>query len=109
MKVTYSDKIKQAGNDYVLLQRAMEYLEAVVSPEMENLEAVVGPPANSVSAYWDSDRDENGRTRYTLHVAGFSKSVSASFYPSELRNEHDLHFRLLDLCGDLLETFSTTK
>ena len=98
MKITYSEKVKQAGADYALLQRATDYLNQFV-----------GPSAGLESAVWDRVDDERGGTRYTLKLTGFSKEVSDTYYPDELATESHMRFRLLHHWGNLLQAYSDVR
>ncbi len=92
MNVKYSDKAKQSGEEYVLLEQATQ-----------SLERLAGPSAASVSAEWDRSHDERGRTRYTLTLSDMSGEVSATFTPNELRSPSRMRSQLLEVWGDLLQ------
>src|SRR5438552_3451260 len=92
MNVVYSERVKQPGNGYVLLQEATKVLDAVL-----------GQSSSPVSAEWDYGQDERGRPRFRLTLSDFSGRVSADFTPSELRSAEQLRRRLVPLWGDLLQ------
>lgn len=98
MSVTYSDKAKQWGEGYALLQQATK-----------RLEDILGPSAGSVAAEWDRGQDERGRILYTLRIADPTGEVGAAFTPQELESPGHLRFRLLDLWGDLLQRHSDAQ
>jgi hypothetical protein len=98
MNVRYSEKAKQSGEGYALLQQATN-----------RLEEVLGPSADLVSAEWDRTQDQRGRTLYTLTVSDFTGEASASFTPEELQAPGRLRSRLLALWGDLLQARSDAQ
>lgn len=92
MKVIYTDKAKQRGEEYPLLQQASQ-----------RLEEIVGPSADSVTAEWDRTEDGRGRMLYTLRISDWTGSATAALAPDELRSTVNLRHRLLQLWGDLLQ------
>jgi len=92
MIVTYSDKAKQCGEEYVLLQQATMLLEGVL-----------GPSASLVTVEWDRREDSQGRILYPLRLSDWTGAVSASFAPDELRSPSHMRVRLYRLWGDLLQ------
>jgi hypothetical protein len=92
MNVTYTDKAKQGGEGFALLQQATRHLEEVLGPSVE-----------TVKAEWDRTEDGNGRSRYTLRLSDWSGSVSASFTPAELQSLSRRRIPLYRLWDDLLQ------
>ncbi|HJT76798.1 MAG TPA: hypothetical protein VJ739_06310 [Gemmataceae bacterium] len=92
MTVTYTDKAKQWGEGYALLQEATD-----------RLEEVLGESAGLVSAEWDRTQDARGRVLYRLRLSDFTGQVSATFTHEELQSPGHMRFRLLGLWGDLLQ------
>jgi hypothetical protein len=92
MTVTYTDKARQWGEGYVLLQQATK-----------RLEEVLGESAGLVSAEWDRSQDTRRRILYTLKLSDFTGQVSANFAPDELESPSHMRFCLLGLWGDLLQ------
>jgi hypothetical protein len=95
MNVTYTDRAKQWGEAFVLLQQATK-----------RLEEILGPSAGLVRAEWDRTEDARGRPLYTLRIADWAGSVSATFTPAELRDSEQMHYCLVRLWGDLLQVRS---
>ncbi|HKI30260.1 MAG TPA: hypothetical protein VKA46_00110 [Gemmataceae bacterium] len=95
MNVTYSDKAKQGGEEYTLLQHATKQLEELLG------EAIEGA-AEGVKAEWDRGQDAGGRTTYTLRLSDEADSVSSDFSPDELQSDKDLQRRLRRLWSSLL-------
>jgi hypothetical protein len=92
MNVTYSDKARQWGEGYALLQQATT-----------RLEEVAGPSADLVKVEWDRVEDAGGRSLYTLTLSDWTGSVSADFTLDELQLPTHLRVRLYRLWGDLLQ------
>jgi hypothetical protein len=95
MNVTYSDKAKQWGEGYVLLQQATK-----------RLEEVLGSSAGQVKAEWDRTEDAKRRIIYTLRLSDWTGSVSAAFTPDELQSPSLMRYRFVRLWGDLLQVRS---
>jgi hypothetical protein len=90
MNVIYSEKAKQGGEGYALLQQATE-----------RLKEVVGETADPIKAEWDRREDGEGRSLYTLRLSDWSGAVSASLTPDELQSPSRLPVRLDRLWGQL--------
>ena len=88
--VTYSDKAKQSGEDFALLQKASRKLEEIVDPSK-------GP----VAARWDRIQDEKGRPKYELRLDHEYGTVTGDFTPAELPNPYSISFLLHSLWGRL--------
>ncbi len=73
MNVTYSDKVKQTGKEYDLIQKASEYLAGIVDPGSEDRALIFGPADSLMSAEWDAVRDDQGCTRYTVKFSGLGQ------------------------------------
>ncbi len=95
MKVEYSDKAKQWGEGFALLQQATK-----------RLEEVVGPATAWVVAVWDRAEDARGRSVYTLRISDWEGAVSATFTPDELRSRTQDRYYWHRLWGDLLQVRS---
>jgi len=98
MNVTYQDRASQWGEGYVLLQEATK-----------RLEEVLGPAADRATVAWGREQDERGRLVYRLTLSDVAGKTSALFAPQELRSPGQVHRRLLDLWGDLLQTQSDAQ
>ncbi len=98
MNVTYSEKARQGGRVFTLLQQATKQLEEVL-----------GPSAEQVTVEWDCGPDERGRALYTLRIQDHTGEASTRFAPEELESSSHLRFRLLDLWGDLLQRRSDAQ
>ncbi len=94
MKVSYSEKAKERGEGFALLQQVTERLEEVVRRF-----------SGEVKAEWDRT-DRNGHSLYTLRLSDRADSASASFAPEELRPSHELQIRLYRLWDALLKARS---
>jgi len=90
MKVTYSEKARQWGEGYQLVQNATK-----------RLEEVLGQSADQVTAEWDRTKDPRGGVLYTLKLRDATDQVQASFTPDELK--FAVRFLLYRLWGDLLK------
>jgi hypothetical protein len=91
MNVTYSDKAKQSGEGFSLLQQATS-----------RLEEILGRSAGLVEAAWDRTEDDKGHPLYTLRISAWTDSAAASFTPEELVAPRDVRLRLRFLWDDLL-------
>ncbi len=91
--VRYSETAKQ-GEYYALLREASA-----------RLEDAVGASSASATAEWGQTRDDQGRTLCTLRVSDWKGSAEAAFTPDELRQPTHLRFRLLQLWGEVLQTW----
>lgn len=101
MNATYSETTKQEQAELLLLQQATACLEEVIGPSIF---------IDQLRAEWDQGQDPKGRRLYTLRLSvqakGVAESVSASFTPRQLRDRRELHWRLRELWGDLLQAIS---
>jgi hypothetical protein len=96
MKVAFTDKAKQWGEGFALLQHATKRLE----------EEVVGPSAATAEAKWDRTEDEGGRPLYALTLSDHGVTVREEFTPEELRSDSRMYVELTRLWGDLLQEWS---
>ena len=92
MQVTYSDKARQEGEDFKLLQQASN-----------RLEEILGKAAPRVGAEWDRRDEPMGRHRYTLRITDNSFSSSMEFDRNELQIPDEYQFRLYDLWDNILK------
>ncbi len=92
MHVEYSDRVKQRGEDFVLLQQATNSLEEVLGPRN----------ADKVKAVWDRSEENQGTGRYTLWISDGSDSATRSFDTDELTWSSYLKSRLGLLWDDIL-------
>ncbi len=92
MKVTYSEKARQWGEGYQLVQNATK-----------RLEEILGPSADQVTAEWDRTEDALRHVQYTLALRDFTGEVQATFSPAELTFDDYVRARLFRLWGDLLQ------
>src|SRR5438270_12959074 len=95
MNVTYSEKARQDGEAYALLQQATK-----------RLEEVLGRSAGLVKAEWDRAAGEEGRPVYTLRISDGTDSATATFPPDDLRTPSYLLFGLYRLWDDVLRARS---
>ncbi len=95
MNVTYSDKARQWGEGYTLLQHATK-----------RLEEVLGQSAGGVKAEWDRREDAQGRVVYNLRLSDWTGSVSEDFSPDELQSGSHMRVRLHQVWGELLQARS---
>jgi hypothetical protein len=103
MFVFYTDRVKNNGASYALLQEVSRRLEELIGPSVRRLEELLGPADGMVKAEWDQLEDASGRTRFRLRLSDPSESIDDSFEPSELQSASERDHRLLDLWGDLLQ------
>src|SRR5258708_7534951 len=95
MDVTYTDKAKQWGEGFSLLQGATT-----------RLQEILGPSADHVKAVWDRIEDEKHRTLCTLHISDGMDAATAALTPDELQSDPHLRYRLHRLWGDVLQARS---
>jgi hypothetical protein len=91
MNVSYTEKARQSGEGYALLEQATK-----------RLEEVLGEEASRVSAEWDRTEDEKGQPLYALTLRDASDKVTGRLAPDELLSPPSTRFRLRRLWGDLL-------
>lgn len=94
-KVMYSDKAKQGGERFELLQQATR-----------RLEEVLGRSAPWVKVAWDRGEDARRRPFYTVRISDWLATVSATFTPDELRSYSQDRSYWHTLWGDLLQVRS---
>lgn len=83
-------------------------LDRAVTQASAWLEEVLGQSAQLVSAHWDLERDDKGKTWVKLTIKDpFGGPESASFDEKELLAPFQMRIRLHDLWGALLEDKST--
>ena len=92
MNVAYSDRAKQAGECFELIQQATG-----------KLKETLGSAQDSVRAQWERIEDEQGRSLYSLKISDFSGEVEATFAPDDLLRGTHMRFRLAQLWGSLLQ------
>ncbi len=92
MKVAYSPKARQRGDDLALLEQATNCLQEVVEPAAEQ-----------AWAEWDSAEDERGRHVYTLTLHDETREVRGRFSPSELGIPSYVRAALHRLWGGILK------
>jgi hypothetical protein len=93
--ITFSEKVKQSGEVYRLLQQATQQLEAEA-----------GRSRPLISAEWDLKVDNGAQPVVTLTLSDFSGSVHDDLSLEELRSPALARSRLRWLVGDLLEVRS---
>ena len=92
MDVTYTDRAKQRGKDFPLLQEASRQLEKMVERS-----------SGRVRAEWDRSEDEKGRPVYTLRISDGTHAAHAEFPPDYLKFSTYVPARLSQLWGDVLQ------
>jgi hypothetical protein len=93
MKVTYSEKVQQAHEDYAILQQATKLLQQGL-----------GPSGAQATAEWDRTEDERGQAVYTIRISDSAGlTAQARFSPQELRIPSHVRLRLLHAWGDVLQ------
>lgn len=95
IQVKYTERSRQWGEGFTLLQQATK-----------RLEEVLGPSAPWIRAEWD--RVENGKRRsvYSLRISDWTGEVSATYTPDELRSYLKDSYGWRRLWGDLLQVRS---
>lgn len=91
MNMTFTDKTKQAAEQFILLEQTEKQLEEVL-----------GESSELVEARWDRTEDARGRSVYVLSLKDSFGEVSGNFAPTELQSPNQIDFRLYRLWGDLL-------
>src|ERR1043165_3736012 len=89
MKVTYSDKIKRSGNQFVMLEQITK-----------RIEEVTGPYSEEVHVEWQRSEDDKN---YILRLSAWNVSAATSLEPEELESSVHMRVRLYRLWGELLD------
>lgn len=92
MDLHYTDRAKQWGEGFVLIQQASK-----------RLEEVLGSHSAEVKAEWDRIEDQTGRILYTLRISDWIGSVEVQLDLNDLTIPSVLRIRLYRLWGDLLK------
>jgi hypothetical protein len=92
MDVTYTDRAKQWGEGFSLLQAATT-----------RLEEILGPSADHVKVVWDRTEDEKQRLLYRLSLSEGPDAATAVFDPDDLQMGSHVRYRLHRVLADLLQ------
>lgn len=91
MKVTYSDKAKQA-----LGESDVAFASATTQDVLSEY------PYPPVEANWDTTESPGGRVAFTLRVRDPEGAASRVLEPDEVSSKHDLRYHLYRLMVELL-------
>ena len=92
MNIVYSDRAKQGGDGFALIEQATAQLKEVFAPIEDQ-----------IKLEWDRVEDERNRPAYTLTVSDSTEEAQVKLEPDELKKATYVRIRLYQLLGLLLQ------